>query len=164
MRTTDSTPGFWLREYAPRLLLYARQWAKSDAGAEDIFQDAFIKFWQNRNGVRDPLPYLYRCVRTTAMNYHRSRERRTKHEQQSNQFGEHERPDQAAEKSERQARIQQAVAELPEDQREVVVMKIWGEMTFGQIGEVMSIPRSSAHATYRRAMDVLHQRLGEEGE
>jgi len=162
MKPAESAPEYWLDEHAPKLLLYARQWVRSDASAEDIFQDAFVRFWRNRESVRDPVAYLYRCVRTTAVNWRRSRERRTRHEKQGRIREENNRPDAAVEQSERHARIHQAVSELPADQREVVVMKIWGEMTFEQIGHVMSTPRSSAHATYQTAMNALSGRLGEE--
>lgn len=162
MKPAESAPEYWLDEHASKLLLYARQWVRSDASAEDVFQDAFVKFWQNREGVRDPVPYLYRCVRTTAMNWRRSRERRSRHEKRGRIRDQHDRPDAAVDQSDRHARIHQAVSELPADQREVVVMKIWGEMTFEQIGSVMSVPRSSAHATYQTAMNALQGRLGEE--
>ena len=64
--------------------------------------------------------------------------------------------------AERHSCIRHAVADLPSAQREVVVLKIWGGMTFEQISAVMSVPRSTAHATYRSAMGVLYDRLGEE--
>jgi DNA-directed RNA polymerase specialized sigma24 family protein len=33
-------------EIGPGLLLFARQWARSAADAEDIVQEAFVKFWR----------------------------------------------------------------------------------------------------------------------
>mgnify|MGYP002642314191 CR=1 FL=1 len=162
MKPAKNDPRYWLDEYAPRLLAYARQWASSSNAAEDIFQDAFVRFWRKRESVRDPVTYLYRCVRTTAMNSHRSQNRRQHHEIRSAPGREPASPQAAAELSERQMCIQRAIAELPVDQREVVVMKIWGEMTFSRIGKVMSLPRSTAHATYRTAMNRLYKKLDRE--
>jgi len=162
MKPVDNDPAYWLDEHAPKLLAYARQWAGCHATAEDIFQDAFVRFWRKRGSVRDPRAYLYRCVRTTAINWYRSHGRRQHHEKQTNVRQAPDGPEAAAVLSERHARIQRAVAKLPEDQREVVVMKIWGEMTFTRIGEVMSVPRSTAHATYQTAMETLNRRLGQE--
>ena len=162
MRQAESDPTYWLREHAPKLLAYARQWVGCHASAEDVFQEAFVKFWRKRNGVRDPLTYLYRCVRNTALNWRRSHERRQHHESHAPARERQDGPETIVEQSERHARIRQAVAELPDDQREVAMMKVWGQMTFDQIGEVMSIPRSTAHAAYRSAMNTLYQRLGEE--
>ena len=162
MAQDKNDPAYWLREHGPKLLAYARQWAGDHATAEDVLQEAFVNFWRNRDSVRHPLTYLYRCVRNTAMNQRRSRDRRQRYEGQAPPGREAARPDTAAEQAERHASIHRAVAELPRSQREVVAMKIWGEMTFGQIGTVMSIARSTAHAMYRTAMSVLHQQLGEE--
>ena len=163
VKTQDKNdPAYWLREHGPKLLAYARQWAGDHATAEDVLQEAFVNFWRNRDSVRHPLTYLYRCVRNTAMNQRRSRDRRQRYEGQARPGREADGPDTAAEQSERHASIRQAVAELPRTQREVVVMKVWGELTFGQIGKVMSIARSTAHAVYRTAMTALHRQLGEE--
>jgi len=163
VKTQDrNDPAYWLREHGPKLLAYARQWVGDHTTAEDVLQEAFVNFWRHRHGVRHPLTYLYRCLRNTAMNWRRSRDRRQRYEGQAPPPQNPGRPDAAAEQSERQARIRRAVTELPRTQREVVVMKVWGEMTFGQIGKVMSIARSTAHALYRTAMTALHRRLGQE--
>lgn len=162
MRQPRNDPAYWLGEHAAKLLAYARQWVDCHASAEDVFQEAFLRFWRNRERVRHPLTYLYRCVRTTAMNWHRSHDRRQRHESGAPVREARGGPAAAAEQSERHARIHQVVAALPEKQREVVAMKVWGEMTFDQIGEVMNIPRSTAHAAYSGAMNALSERLGEE--
>jgi RNA polymerase sigma-70 factor (ECF subfamily) len=159
MKSVKKDPEYWLDEHAPRLLAYARQWAGSSGGAEDIFQDAFVRFWRKKDSVRDPVTYLYRCVRTTAMNSLRSRNRRKARESSSIPAGAPDDPHAIVELSERRMLIENTLADLPLDQREVVVMKIWGEMTFSQIGEVMSLPRSTAHATYGAAMTRLHEKL-----
>src|SRR5262245_9259403 len=38
-------------EVAPGLLLFARQWVQSAADAEDIVQDAFVKFWRRDHDI-----------------------------------------------------------------------------------------------------------------
>ena len=93
------------------------------------------------------------------MNSLRSRNRRKDHESSSIPAGAPDDPHAIVELSERRMLIENAMADLPLDQREVVVMKIWGEMTFSQIGKVMSLPRSTAHATYGAAMTRLHEKL-----
>jgi len=159
MKPAENDPAYWLDEYAPRLLAYARQWADSSGSAEDIFQDAFVRFWRKRDSVRNPVTYLYRCVRTTAMNWRRSADRRRTHESKPPAARESDNPHTLVELSDRQVRIEQTLSKLPVDQRETVVMKIWGEMTFTQIGHVMSIPRSTAHAIYKAAMTRLYEVL-----
>jgi len=70
MKPVENDPAYWLDEYAPRLLAYARQWADSSGAAEDIFQDAFVRFWRKRESVRNPVTYLYRCVRTMGTEFY----------------------------------------------------------------------------------------------
>jgi RNA polymerase sigma-70 factor, ECF subfamily len=159
MKPVENDPAYWLDAHAPGLLAYARQWAGSPSTAEDIFQDAFVRFWRKRESVRNPVTYLYRCVRTTAMNWRRSRDRRLTRESNSPAVRAPDNPHTLAELSERQVRIERTLAELPVDQREAVVMKIWGEMTFAQIGQVISIPRSTAHSIYEAAMTRLSEKL-----
>jgi RNA polymerase sigma-70 factor (ECF subfamily) len=51
---------------------------------------------------------------------------------------------------------------LPTEQSEVVVLKIWEEMTFQQIAEVLEIPAATAASRYRYAMTKLASKLSTE--
>jgi len=153
----------WLGEHGPGLILFARQWSDCHADAEDIVQEAFVHFWAKRDGVRDPLPYLYACVRRAAVDWLRKKDRR----QEQWTAG----PSPAGEpwfepvsccaEEERRAKVEEGIATLPPDQRQVVVMKIWGELTFAAIGEVLSISTNTAASRYRRALATLHKQLRE---
>jgi len=69
------------RELAPKLLLFARQWVPVPADAEDVVQAAFIKFWQHRPDAHpEHYPLLYAAVRTCALDFRRSGERRSRRE------------------------------------------------------------------------------------
>src|SRR5687767_3185022 len=119
----------WLDRHGPALVLFARQWSATRADAEDAVQNGFLKFWRTRDAAREPLPYLYACVRTAAMDLGRGERRRDRYEQ-ANGPAERSAFEFAAERRERDAAIEAALAQLPGDQREVVVMKIWGGLTF----------------------------------
>lgn len=159
MNDGTDDPTQWLGEQAPRLILFARQWVPCHADAEDVFHTAFLRFWRQRDRVRDPVPFLYTCVRRTALNWLRERGRRQTHEQ-------HSAPqplfatdrDQLAE-AETDEAIEKALARLTDEQREVIVMRVWGELTFPQIGEVLSISPSTADTRYRAGLKCLHLEL-----
>jgi len=151
----------WLERHGPAVLLFARQWSASSADAEDAVQDGFVEFWKTRADARDPLAYLYACVRSAAMDLNRSQQRRTTRE--SNVA----KPDESTfhfkiEHAERQAIIEAALNQLPGDQREVVVMKIWGGRTFSQIAEALGLPLNTAASRYRYALTKLEAELSEE--
>jgi RNA polymerase sigma-70 factor (ECF subfamily) len=60
---------------------------------------------------------------------------------------------------ERRAALETAIRALPEAQREVIVMKIWNEMTFEEIGRVLDCPANTAASRYRYAMTALRREL-----
>lgn len=149
----------WLTEQAPRLILFARQWVSCHADAEDVFHTAFVRFWQQRDRVRDPIPFLYACVRRAALNWRRERGRREKHERAVNRQPLFATDQDRLAKAERDEAIAEALLRLSDEQREVVVMRIWGELTFPQIGEVLSVSSSTADTRYRSGLKRLHLEL-----
>lgn len=56
MANTDEWKA-WLDEHGAALLLFARQHVRSMADAEDVLQEAFVRFWRSRHRARDPLAY-----------------------------------------------------------------------------------------------------------
>ena len=155
----------WLREHGPALLLAARQWVVSQADAEDVVQEAFLRFWRARERATDPLAYLYACARRCALESHRGEKRRTRRE------GAAARPEALdnadalfapIEHDERRARIETVLRLLPEPQREVLVMKVWGGLTFPQIGAAVGVSPDTAASRYRYALARLREQLAEE--
>jgi RNA polymerase sigma-70 factor (ECF subfamily) len=51
---------------------------------------------------------------------------------------------------------------LPEAQREVLVLKVWGGLSFPQIAAALGIPANTAASRYRYALARLRERLAEE--
>jgi RNA polymerase sigma-70 factor (ECF subfamily) len=48
-----------------------------------------------------------------------------------------------------------AVDRLPVGQREVLVMKIWNDLTFAEIGQALGISQNTAASRYRYALAAL---------
>src|ERR1043166_1696320 len=67
-------------QFAPGLLLFARQWVRTQADAEDIVQDAFVKFWRRNHSVENRA-LLYATVRSIALDFVRKDSRRARREQ-----------------------------------------------------------------------------------
>ncbi len=149
----------WLSEQAPRLILYARQWVSCHADAEDVFHTAFVRFWPQRHRVRDPIPFLYTCVRRVALNWRRERGRREKRERAANPEPVFATDQDRLAKAETDEAIEEALLRLSAEQREVVVMRIWGELSFSQIGDVLSVSPSTADTRYRSGLKRLRLEL-----
>ena len=81
--TSDRDPKSWralLDEHGPALLLLARQYARSQADAEDAVQDGFVRFWKSRDRANDVVAYLFACVRSAALDLSRGKRRREHYE------------------------------------------------------------------------------------
>jgi RNA polymerase sigma-70 factor (ECF subfamily) len=152
----------WLDQHGPALVLFARQWVASQADAEDVVQDAFVRFWRARDRVVEPTAYLYACVKHSALDCQRQRTRQARREEAA------ARPEvetllaPAQDDDERGAVVGAALHQLPEDQREVLVMKIWGGLSFPQIAEALRISANTAASRYRYALLRLREQLVEE--
>ena len=63
------------------------------------------------------------------------------------------------EDADRRREIEVALQRLPTVQREVLVLKIWNELTFEQIGATLEIPPNTAASRYRYALAALRKEL-----
>jgi len=164
-RETDELVA-WLDRHGGALVLFARQWVGSQADAEDVVQEAFVGFWRSRNRVGDAVAYLYRCVRHAALGWLRSRRRRLRRERIAGRDG-MASPERdlfsPLENEEEMARIQTAMERLPTTQREVLVLHIWGELTFAQIAAVLAVSPNTAGSRYRYALASLRRQLAGNG-
>ncbi len=57
--------------------------------------------------------------------------------------------------------VREALADLPLEQREVVVLKVWQGRTFAEIGRLLGISPNTASSRYRYALEKLRTALGE---
>src|SRR5947208_1351956 len=69
-------------QLAPGLVLFARQWVHSAADAEDIVQEAFVKFWRRNHNVTNRA-LLYATVRSVALDLIRRDNRRARREREA---------------------------------------------------------------------------------
>jgi RNA polymerase sigma-70 factor (ECF subfamily) len=145
-------------EAAPGLVLFARQFVQSLADAEDIVQDAFVKFWRKQHSIENR-GLLFAAVRSIALDAIRRDARRARREINASADAEQfTTPDFATEDDEQRA-LAAAVDRLPPDQREVLVMKIWNDLTFAEIGTALGISQNTAASRYRYALASLKKSL-----
>jgi RNA polymerase sigma-70 factor (ECF subfamily) len=155
----------WLADNAARLLLFARQQTRSEPDAEDVFQESCLRVWQQWRRLHgDPTAarrLAFATVRRTAVDFARRQDRRAAREQRA--LADADPPvvwfDGDWETQERARVIQAALERIPAEQREVIVMKTWGELTFAEIAEVLDIPANTAASRYRLGLETLRARL-----
>ena len=145
-------------EVAPGLLLFARQWVHSAADAEDIVQEAFVKFWRRNHNIQNRA-LLYAAVRSIALDFIRRDSRRARREATALAEAEPSMEPQFEWDDETQSALAAAVGSLPHDQREVLVLKIWNELTFNEIAGALGISQNTAASRYRYALANLKKSL-----
>jgi RNA polymerase sigma factor (sigma-70 family) len=147
-------------EHAAALELYARQWC---AAPEDVVQEAFLKLVTQSRMPRNVVPWLFRVVRNQAINVLRSAQRRRKHETRAAERN----PQQlfAGEGAAGEGTLLDgeaatlALQALPEQQREIITLHLWGGLTFAEIAEVIDSSASTVHRWYLAGLNQLRERL-----
>ena len=152
----------WLDHHGAALVLLARQWVANRADAEDVVQEAFVRFWRTRQKVAEPAGYLYACVKSCALDWQRGRRRQARREETVARAEADTLFDRFLEQQERLAAIEAGLARLPDEQREVLVMKIWGGLSFVEIAAALEISPNTAASRYRYALAKLREELAEE--
>src|SRR5205807_6398832 len=102
---------------------------------------------------------LYAPVRSVALEFMRRDKRRARREATVFAEGAPTVEPQFAWEDEAQSALAAAVSCLPHDQREVLVLKIWNELTFSEIGEALGISQNTAASRYRYALANLKKNL-----
>ena len=69
--------------------------------------------------------------------------------------------DTSVEERERARLIQEAMNKLPDIYREVITLKVWGELTFAEIAESLDIPANTAASRYRYGVEELRKVMKE---
>jgi RNA polymerase sigma-70 factor, ECF subfamily len=151
----------WLDEHGPALVLLARQWVPSQADAEDVLQEAFVRCWRSRERVEMPAAYLYACVRHCALDWQRGHNRRQRRESIVARSEVEPLFIARIEQEERRLAIETALRSLPRNQAEVIVMKIWGGLTLEQIATALDSSVNTVASRYRYALTKLREQLVE---
>ncbi len=149
--------GNWFHAHGAALVLYARQFLEAGE-AEDSVQDVFLHLAAQTSRPDNPRAWLFRAVRNAAISRCRALRRRYAREAcpRSGQPPWFE-PD-AGERIDAAA-AQMMLAALPEEQREVVVPRIWGELTLREIAQTLNAPVSTVFSRYEAALGALRQRM-----
>lgn len=151
----------WFTKHGPRLLLFARQQARNDYDAEDLLQEAFVRIWRLYGHTGEVAPGLvFQAIRRLAIDYARRDIRRQRREAKAEQMHHVEKGsvqlfETSLEKQERHEQLAVSIQELSSKHQEVLMLKVWGGMTFDEIGKTLDIPLHTAASRYRHALTNL---------
>jgi RNA polymerase sigma-70 factor (ECF subfamily) len=145
-----------LDAHANALQLFAAQWSEAPA---DVVQEAFVELARQPESPQKVVAWLYRVVRNRAVSEARSATRRKRRESiVASAAVEWFRLTAETDFDAREAA--DALQELQQEIREVIVARIWGGLTFEQIAEVTATSTSTAYRRYEEGLSLLRKRLG----
>ena len=147
-------------EHKHELVTLAAALLLDKAEAEDVVHDVFVGFI--RAGSRFQLTgslkgFLSTCVANRARNHNKSKR---KHSSEGTAEAEaaapdHERPDWTTMFGEELKQVSRALAELPYEQREVVVLRLCSGMRFHAIARLQDVSINTVQGRYRYGLDKL---------
>jgi RNA polymerase sigma-70 factor (ECF subfamily) len=144
-------------ERSPALVLYARQWLDG-ASADDAVQEALVSLLALPQPPRSPAAWMYRAVRNASIDAARASARRQRREQavaESRREWFTTQPDALLDAQS----AEQALRRLDPEHREVVVLRIWADLSFAEIAEVMQLGVATVHHRYKSALGRLRSAL-----
>jgi RNA polymerase sigma-70 factor, ECF subfamily len=141
-------------QHSSSLLLYARSMLPDRAVAEDVLHEVFSVLLRGNTELPDvPAAYLFRAVRNAALNARRNEAKHVALDAEEPWF-QHRRSS-----PESALALQSALRELPEEQREAVILRIWAGMTLEEVAAATGVPLNTAASRYRYALEKLRDRL-----
>ncbi len=142
---------------APQILIYGRALGLSHSESEDVLQETFIALMQKDDAPEEPQHYCLRSFRNKALNHKRSLWRRLTRELESHRWFERTNGE-----SPQECAAMRCLARLPAEQREVIVLKIWNDYTFENIGELLELSPNTVAGRYRYGLQKLRVCLNEQ--
>jgi RNA polymerase sigma-70 factor (ECF subfamily) len=150
-------------QHADALGAFVLNVTRDEADTRDALQELFLKLARRPellNGVKDERAFLLRLAHNAARDLFR---RKTTRAQNERRFADEaaiifEPSDISEEQAHREA-VAAALADLPEDQRAVVHLKLWEDLTFEAVADVLGISPNTAASRYRYGLDKLRTRL-----
>jgi len=144
-------------ECAAALVLYARQWLDA-ASADDAVQESLVALLAQRRPPRNPAAWMYRAVRNAAIDAGRATVRRRRRERSVARTRREWFEPQPGDMLDAQA-AEQSLQRLTPEHREVVVLRIWGDLGFAEIADIMQLGVSTVHDRYKMALGELRSAL-----
>jgi RNA polymerase sigma-70 factor, ECF subfamily len=156
MGLNEQLRGFY-ETYRQELFAYALSITGCPAAAEDAVHTAFSRALEAGRTPREWRPYLFRCVRNAALDVLRTAQREM---QKWRLYAECAASD-PPELHQRQEEVEQALAGLPDNERECIVLKVYSGLTFQEIARVRGVPQGTAASWYWRGLAKLRAGLEE---
>ena len=155
-------------KYKDELLALAIALSNDRAAAEDVLHDVFVSFAQYAEKLRlrtSLKSYLSSCIANRVRNIKHVKSQQAVQLIQAENFSKDcDGPDRLAISAELSRRIEQAMEQLPYDQRETIILHLQSGMRFRTIAESQDVSINTIQSRYRYGLNKLRQLLNVEVE
>lgn len=147
-------------QHAQALFAFVLNLTRHEADTQDILQEVFHKLARQPDclqGVANERAFLLRMAYRLIVDQSRRREVRQRaiQEMPVTIFAPDDNPDAASHR----AALASALAELPPEQRAVVHLKLWSDLTFAEIADTLDLSPNTVASRYRYGIDKLRSLL-----
>jgi len=170
LRVRDRDPaamGHFFEHFYDRVYGYLASLLRDRSAAEDLAQETFLKLHgalDRLDPSRDPAPWVFTVASNLARDHWRSGKQRTARQADAEEI--ETLPSESAgddplatlEQQEQARQVRRALAALPEDARQVILLRSFQEMGFPQIAETLGLSEDAVRQRHSRAV----KRLGED--
>lgn len=152
-----------VKQYSEKLYWKVRRIVLSHEDANDVLQNVFIKVWsnlQNFQGKSSLSTWLYRIAINESLDFLRKQKLADKVSADEDvSVASRLMSDEYFDGDEVQARLQEAVARLPEVQRMVFNLKYFEEMKYSEISQILNTSEGALKASYHLAVKKITEYL-----
>jgi RNA polymerase sigma-70 factor (ECF subfamily) len=153
--------------YEEKLMRYIKRVAfATDEEAADILQESFIKIWKNLNAVDQSLKlssWIYRIVHNEAISFLRQKKSFGKNQNipwddtRYAELPDDTLPEAAEELEYRDKLTHRILAQLPEQYKEVLILKFLENMSYEEISDILKIPEGTVAIRINRAKKIFRK-------
>lgn len=152
-----------VKQYSEKLYWKVRRIVLSHEDANDVLQNVFIKVWsnlQNFQGKSSLSTWLYRIAINESLDFLRKQKLADKVSADEDvSVASRLMSDEYFDGDEVQARLQEAVARLPEVQRTVFYLKYFEEMKYSEMSQILNTSEGALKASYHLAVKKITEYL-----
>lgn len=141
--------------YKERLYWQIRRMVLTHEDADDVLQNTFIKAWQGLDTFRGEAQlstWLFRIAANETLNFLEKKRSRLSIDDEAGAVAEQLESDPYFDGDETERQLQQAIARLPERQRQVFLMKYYDEMPYEEMSRVLDTSVGALKASYHHAV------------
>jgi len=147
---------FW--RHGPAVHAYLSRRAGSQ-DADDLLSEVWLRAFKGRGNRRssDVLPWLYGIARNVLSAHWRQQARPTAHPELSGAFDPWPDADTRLDAAAQRDSIGRILAMLSQDEREVLLLVVWEQLTPAEVAAVLGLPQGTARSRLHRALTTLRQ-------